>query len=75
MHPGGVRSAMDLFDFEKSANMKHPSVPVSNGQNVTLAICTDKLLSVYCICNTNHCTLCCASLLSFDKDRLKRRYT
>ena len=26
MHPGGVRSAMDLFDFEKSANLKHPSV-------------------------------------------------
>ena len=26
MHPGGMRSAMDLFDFEKSANLKHPSV-------------------------------------------------
>ena len=26
MHPGGVPSAMDLFDFEKSANLKHPSV-------------------------------------------------
>ena len=26
MHPGGGRSAMDLFDFEKSANLKHPSV-------------------------------------------------
>ena len=25
MHPGGVRSAMDLFDFQKSANLKHPS--------------------------------------------------
>ena len=25
MHPGGVRSAMDLFDFEKSANLKHPN--------------------------------------------------
>ena len=25
MHPGGMRSAMDLFDFEKSANLKHPS--------------------------------------------------
>ena len=25
MHPGGVRSAMDLFDFEKSANLKHPT--------------------------------------------------
>ena len=23
MHPGGMRSAMDLFDFEKSANLKH----------------------------------------------------
>ena len=28
MHPGGVRSAMDLFDFEKSANLKHPIVHV-----------------------------------------------
>ena len=26
MHPGGMRSAMDLFDFEKSANLKHPNV-------------------------------------------------
>ena len=26
MHPGGVRSAMDLFDFEKSANLKHPII-------------------------------------------------
>ena len=26
MHPGGMRSAMDLFDFEKNANLKHPSV-------------------------------------------------
>ena len=26
MHSGGMRSAMDLFDFEKSANLKHPSV-------------------------------------------------
>ena len=26
MHPGGVRTAMDLFDFEKSANLKHPNV-------------------------------------------------
>ena len=26
MHPGGVRSAMDLFDFEKIANLKHPNV-------------------------------------------------
>ena len=25
MHPGGMRSAMDLFDFEKSANLKHPN--------------------------------------------------
>ena len=25
MHPGGMRIAMDLFDFEKSANLKHPS--------------------------------------------------
>ena len=31
MHPGGVRSAMDLFDFEKSANLKHPSVHISAG--------------------------------------------
>ena len=23
MHPGGVRSAMHLFNFEKSANLKH----------------------------------------------------
>ena len=30
MHPGGVRSAMDLFDFEKSANLKHPSVQQCN---------------------------------------------
>ena len=26
MHHGGMRSAMDLFDFEKSANLKHPNV-------------------------------------------------
>ena len=26
MHPGGVRSAMHLFNFEKSANLKHPNV-------------------------------------------------
>ena len=26
MHPGGMRSAMDLCDFEKSANLKHPNV-------------------------------------------------
>ena len=26
MHPGGVRSATHLFDFEKSANLKHPNV-------------------------------------------------
>ena len=25
MHPGGVRSAMHLFNFEKSANLKHPN--------------------------------------------------
>ena len=25
MHPGGVRSAMHLFNFEKIANLKHPS--------------------------------------------------
>ena len=24
MHPWGVRSAMHLFNFEKSANLKHP---------------------------------------------------
>ena len=26
MHPGGMRCAMDLFDFEKSANLKHPNI-------------------------------------------------
>ena len=26
MHPGGVPSAMHLFNFEKSANLKHPNV-------------------------------------------------
>ena len=26
MHPGGVRSDTHLFYFEKSANLKHPSV-------------------------------------------------
>ena len=25
MHPGGMRSAMELFVCEKSANLKHPS--------------------------------------------------
>ena len=25
MHPGGVRSAMHLFNFDKSANLKHPT--------------------------------------------------
>ena len=25
IHPGGVRTAMHLFNFEKSANLKHPS--------------------------------------------------
>ena len=25
MHPGGVRSDMHLFNFEKSANLKHPT--------------------------------------------------
>ena len=36
MHPGGVRSAMDLFDFEKSANLKHPNVYIYNvGNEVT----------------------------------------
>ena len=28
MHHGGMRSAMDLFDFEKSANLKHPTVHI-----------------------------------------------
>ena len=31
MHPGGMRSAMDLFDFEKSANLKHPNVYIRAG--------------------------------------------
>ena len=26
MHPGGVRGAMHLFNFEKSANLKHPII-------------------------------------------------
>ena len=25
MLPGGMRSAMDLFDIEKNANLKHPT--------------------------------------------------
>ena len=33
MHPGGVRSAMDLFDFEKSANLKHPSIHSCSNQS------------------------------------------
>ena len=28
MHPGRVRSTMDLFYFEKSANLKHPNVHI-----------------------------------------------
>ena len=37
MHPGGMRSAMDLFDFEKSANLKHPSWTLSIPGEVMLA--------------------------------------
>ena len=35
MHPGGVRSAMDLFDFEKSANLKHPTAHVTKITNIS----------------------------------------
>ena len=28
MHPGGIRSDTHLFYFEKSANLKHPSVHI-----------------------------------------------
>ena len=28
MHPGGVRSALHLFNFETSANLKRPNVQV-----------------------------------------------
>ena len=36
-----MRSAMDLFDFEKSANLKHPNVypNFGLGQGVGLYLC------------------------------------
>ena len=37
MHPGGMRSAMDLFDFEKSANLKHPNVHTNTSKEKIFA--------------------------------------
>ena len=36
MHPGGMRSAMDLFVFEKSANLKHPNIHTITSSHMTL---------------------------------------
>ena len=39
MHPGGVRSAMHLFNFEKSANLKHPNAQGHEGQLLERKYC------------------------------------
>ena len=48
MHPGGVRSAMDLFDFEKSANLKHPSgyAPSNGSCRISLFVACVALSSI-----------------------------
>ena len=37
MHPWGVRSAMYLFLFEKSANLKHPSAQYPQYESLELS--------------------------------------